>query len=165
MDGCFCRKENVLRCSKIFEKIAKKHPWWIVFISKIKKDKSTRMFFWTFSRIFRKNHFVEHFRFLNCVLTEWTVIYLFFGRSCVFWVFFTSVRLRVTLALLAINVEKLIRWRLQTRLPFACLHWKKYFSDGGEKLLRRLSIQSTNKFLKNRDQNSLDTKSFSAIFQ
>ena len=31
--------------------------------------------------------------------------------------------------------------------------------------MRQLSIQSINKFLENFDQNSLDTRSFSAIFQ
>ena len=40
---------------------------------------------------------------------------------------------------------------------------KKYLFSG-ELLLRQLSIQLIDKFLENHDQNSLDTKSFSAIF-
>ena len=35
---------------------------------------------------------------------------------------------------------------------------------GEELLLRKPSIQSINKFLENRDKNSLDTMSFSAVF-
>ena len=41
---------------------------------------------------------------------------------------------------------------------------KKFSLFSGELLLRELSIQSINKFLENSDRNSLDTRSFSAIF-
>ena len=44
------------------------------------------------------------------------VIYFFFGHLCVFWILFTLVK--ATLELIAINVEKPLRWRLQTRLFF-----------------------------------------------
>ena len=57
------------------------------------------MFSWKFFRIFQKNYFVEHCWFLM------TVTYFFFRHLFVFWVSFTSVR--VTLELVAINVEKL----------------------------------------------------------
>ena len=54
----------VLRCFKIFEKIAKKTSLveWRAFISKAKKKILPRMFSRKFSRIFQNSHFVEHFR-------------------------------------------------------------------------------------------------------
>ena len=90
-----------------------------------------------------------------------TVIYFFFGHFSVFWEFFTSVR--VTLDLLAINVEKPLRWRLQTCL-FFCFHLENIYLFDGDLLLRQLSIQSINKFQKSCQQNSLDARTFSAIF-
>ena len=47
---------------------------------------------------------------------------------------------------------------------FLALLKKRFLCFGGGLLLRKLSIQSINKFLENRDQNSLDTRPFSAIF-
>ena len=41
---------------------------------------------------------------------------------------------------------------------------KKNSLFGGETLLKQLLIRTINKFLENCDQNSLDTRSFSAIF-
>ena len=67
---------------------------------------------------------------------------MFFGY------FFTSVR--VTLELLAINVEKPLQWRLQTRLVF---------------FVSKTTFNSINKFLENRNQNSLDTTSVPAVFR
>ena len=60
-------------------------------------------------------------------------------------------------------VEEPLRWRLQTSLFFASTE-KNISLFVGELLLRKLSIQSINEFLENRDQNPLDTRSFFAIF-
>ena len=80
-----------------------------------------------------------------------TVISFFFGHLSVFWVFFSSVR--VTLRLLAINVEKPLRLRLQARL-FFCLNWKKYFFVWWGGIIETTFVQSINK----------NTWSFSTIF-
>ena len=45
---------------KYLRKFARKHPWFTVFISKIKKNILPWMFFGTFSRIFQGYYFVEH---------------------------------------------------------------------------------------------------------
>ena len=50
------------------------------------------------------------------------------------------------------------------RVCFFAFTEKNISLFGGELLLRQLSIQSINKFLEYRDQYSLDTRSFSAIF-
>ena len=47
---------------------------------------------------------------------------------------------------------------------FAFTEKKKILCFGWELLLRKLLIPSINGFLENRDQNSLDTRPFSAIF-
>ena len=109
-----------------------------------------------------ENHFVEHFQFLirYCFLAEWQLSISFLDAYMFSEYFFTSVR--VTFGLLAFNVEKPLRWRLQTHL-FSCLHWKNISLFGGG-LLKQLSIQSVNKFSGHRNQNSLDTRFFSAIF-
>ena len=69
-------------------------------------------------------------------MVEWQLSISFLDTYVFSEYFFTSVR--VTLGLLAINVEKPLRWRLL----FFC--WFLYFL--GELLLRKLSIQSINKF-------------------
>ena len=51
-------------------------------------------------------------------------------------------------------VENPLRWRLQTSLLFAFTE-KKNFLFGEELLLRKLSIQSINESLENRDQTHL----------
>ena len=89
-----------------------------------------------------------------------TVTYFFFGHLCVFWVYFTSIR--VTLELLAINVEKPLLWRLQTRLFFLPSLKRKYFFVWWGPIIES-TFDSINKFLENCDQKSLDTRSFSAI--
>ena len=75
-----------------------------------------------------------------------TAIYFFFGHLFVFWVFFTSVR--VLIAFLVINVEKPRQWKLQTRLFFAFTE-KNVSLFGGELLLKQVSIESINTFVKN----------------
>ena len=50
------------------------------------------------------------------------------------------------------------------RVCFFAFTEKNISLFGWELLLSKLSIQSINKFLENRDQNSLDTRTFSAIF-
>ena len=85
-----------------------------------------------------------------------TATYFFFWHLRVFWVFCTSVRVTLELR------RKTLRWRLQTRL-FFCLRWKKYFIVWWGSIIEK-AFDSINEFLENRDQNSLDTRSFSAIF-
>ena len=58
--------------------------------------------------------------------------------------------------------RKTLRWRLQTRL-FFCLRWKKYLIVWWGSIIEK-TFDSINEFLENRDQNSLDTRAFSAIF-
>ena len=103
---------------KYLRKLQRKYPWWSGFVGKIKKNiLLPRMFSWKFSQNFQNNHFVEHFQFLI------KVFWLNDNYLFLFWtLFLTSVR--VTLKLLAINVEKPLQWRLQTRL-FFCLRRKK----------------------------------------
>ena len=83
-----------------------------------------------------------------------TVTYFFFGHLCVFRVFFTLVR--VTLELLAINGEKPQLLFVSLKKIFLCLMGSYYWDI--------FRFQSINKFLENRDQISLDTRTFSAIF-
>ena len=124
------------------------------------------MFSRKFSRIFQNNHFIEHFRsvaFLICesLLAEWQLPNSFLGT----YVFSEYFSLRAELLLNC--VEKPLRWRLQTRLfLFFVLPSlkKKNLCFGRDLLLRKLLIPSINGFLENRDQNSLDTRPFSAIF-
>ena len=99
----------------------RKYPWWSGFVVKIKKIILPRMFPWKSSRNFQNNYFVEHFPFLisYSVLAEWQLSISFLDTYVFSEYFFTSVR--VTLGLLAINVEKTLRWRLQSRLFFCVL--------------------------------------------
>ena len=87
-----------------------------------------------------------------------TVIYFFIGHFSDFWVFFTSVR--NTLKYLVVNVEKLLRWRLQT-LFFAftenifpglvgSCYWDSFRFDQSKNI-----FGSINKFLEQLWANSL----------
>ena len=60
-------------------------------------------------------------------------------------------------------VKEPLRWRLQTSLFFAFTE-KNISLFGGELLLRKLSVQSINEFLENRDQNSVHTRSLSVQY-
>ena len=78
----------------------------------------------------------------------------FLSCCCCCYFFFTLVRL--TLELLAINVEKHLRWRPHTRLFF--VFTEKNISLFGEDNF------GFNQPINFKNQNSLDTRSFSAIF-
>ena len=86
-----------------------------------------------------------------------TVTYFFFGHLRVFWVFFLYVRVTLELR------RKTFAMEASDSFVFFAITEKISFF-GGEILLRKLLIQSINKFLENRDQNSLGTRSLSTIF-
>ena len=91
-----------------------------------------------------------------------TATYFFFGHLCVFWAFFTQVRgtlelCRKTSAMETSDAfaffaftEKNVGELLLALLLAESYYWEK------------LSIQSINEFLENRDQDSLDIRSFFA---
>ena len=77
-----------------------------------------------------------------------TATYFYFGHL-VFSEYFS-----LRSELLMNCVENPLRWRLQTSLLFAFTE-KNFFLFGEELLLRKLSIQSINESLENRDQTHL----------
>ena len=83
-------------------------------------------------------------------------IYFFFGHLWVFWVFFTKVRVTLELR------RKVSAMETSDAFVYLPSLKKNISLFDGELLFRK--HQSINKFLEIRDQNSLDIRSFSAIF-
>ena len=142
---------------KYLREFPRKHPWWTVFVSKIKKNILTRMLSWKFPRIFQNNYVVEHFRVVVFLIRKspglLTDIYLFFWHFSVFWVFFTSIRF--TLKLFAINVEKTLRWRLH-RSSFFAFTEKIFLCLVGSYYWDNFQFNQSINFQKSCEQNSLD---------
>ena len=78
---------------KYLREFPRKHPWWTVFVSKIKKNILTRMLSRKFPRIFQNNYVVELFRvvvFLICKVS-WLInryLFIFLTLQCFLSIFY-----------------------------------------------------------------------------